>query len=261
MSSCSTCRHEKNLNERAPSPLLQCPACRVSSFDLRLRIQLNPRARISSTIVRSMKASVAITTLIASAIVIQDYDPSHPRSIDLASMNGERRDLSKEAGSLLSVCLYKLARLGQTVAQQNKALEKTTPRIDSLFDTLHISQLFEDPPPQLFLAACLSFAFAIAALQHLYKADIYLSRILVLGLMVGCALAFQTTSPLMELKSYLAWSVILAVLLSVVVHWAMRLWQDLRGLDARHEMEVWPLDKSGDHRCSKSDHILKASQR
>jgi len=212
----------------------------------------------------------AITT--GSAIIIQSYEPWHSRRLDVASMNGERGSLSKETGSILPICLDKLARLGQTVGKQNEILGNMAvralqthareqnctdtdakARLNSLLDTLHIPQLLEDPPPRLFLAACLSFAFAIASLQHLYKADIYLSRILGMGLIVGCALAFQTKSVMMGLKTYLVWSIILALLLSVVVHWAMKFWQEFPELDDG-------VEEDANCHNSRKDDVLKVSQ-
>lgn len=119
-------------------------------------------------------------------------------------------------------------------------------RIASILDTLHITRFLEEPPPQLFLAACLLFAFAIGALQHSRKADIYLNRILASGLILGSAAAFQTTNFLMELKSYLALSAILALLLSLLVHWAMRIWRGPHTLDNGTELEVQVHDESCD---------------
>ncbi|KAN0106419.1 hypothetical protein V8E51_009295 [Hyaloscypha variabilis] len=252
--------HEQTSSERAAGSSLQCPSCKCSSAKRRQRIILGPRARFLATIARSAGASMAFAITTGSAIIIQSYEPWHSRRLDVASMNGERGSLSKEAGSILPICLDKLARLGQTVGKQNEILGNMAARLNSLLDTLHIPQLLEDPPPRLFLAACLSFAFAIASLQHLYKADIYLSRILVMGLIVGCALAFQTKSLMMGLKTYLVWSIILALLLSVVVHWAMKFWQEFPELDDGVEEDANCHDKSCDGMRSRKDDVLKASQ-
>lgn len=203
--------------------------------------------------VRLIKNSVAFGTLIGSVIIIQDYDPSHRRALNLAVLDEERSNLDRETDSLLPVYLCKLAELAQT--GQNETVVKITvrgpqtirrhqnstdaaakARIASLLDTLHITRVLEDPPPQLFLAACLLFAFAVATLQHWHKADKYLNRILVLGMMIGCAAAFQTTNALMALKSYLAWSALLALLLSDLAHWAIGLGQDHQQLDDAPEM-------------------------
>src|SRR5258707_448398 len=74
-----------------------------------------------------------------------------------------------------------------------------------------------------------------------------LNRILVSGSMTGCTAAFQTTNVLMELNSYVPWSAILALLLSVIVHWPMRLWQDAQSLNEELEIGRIPTDLIG--RC------------
>jgi hypothetical protein len=231
---------------------------------------------------RWLKDSVAFGTLIGSAIFIEDYDPAHGQALVPVLLDGEGNELCWKTGSILRVCLCKLAKLAQAAAEQNRTLEKIIVRrvrtlgthknftdtaskaqIASLLKTLHITRLLEDPPPQLFLAACLFFAFAIVALQHSHKADIYLNRILVSGSMIGCAAAFQTTNVLMVLKSYLAWSAILALFLSVIVHWAMRLWQGPQSLNDELEIGCISTDLVGScyQRESQGDVGLKASQR
>lgn len=231
---------------------------------------------------RWLKDSVAFGTLIGSAIFIEDYDPAHGQALGPVLLDGEGNKLCGKTGSILRVCLCKLAKLAQAAAEQNRTLEKIIVRrvrtlgthqnftdtaskalIASLLKTLHITRLLEDPPPQLFLAACLFFAFAIVALQHLHKADIYLNRILVSGLVIGCAAAFQTTNILMVLKSYLAWSAILALFLSVIVHWAMRLWQGPQSLNDELEIGSISIDLVGSYyrRESQGGVGQKASQR
>jgi hypothetical protein len=93
----------------------------------------------------------------------------------------------------------------------------------------------------------------------LHKTDRYLNRILVSGLVVGCAAAFRTTNVLMEMKSYLAWSAILALLLGVLVHFALRLWQGPQKLDNDPEMEVRLRDKSCEQKGGQGDVNLKVS--
>jgi hypothetical protein len=95
----------------------------------------------------------------------------------------------------------------------------------------------------------------------LHKADRYLNRILVSGIAVGTAAAFQTTNVPMEWKSYLAWSALFALLLSVFVHWATRLWQGRRTLDDGSEMIVQLHDEYCDRRNSPVDVVQKGSPR
>jgi hypothetical protein len=90
-------------------------------------------------------------------------------------------------------------------------------------------------------------------LQHSHKEDIYLNKILLSGLMIGFAAAFQRTDFSMGLKSYLAWSAILALLLSVFVHWVMRFWQDSQASDDAPELGYQVLDKGCDRGICQGD--------
>ncbi|KAH8749311.1 hypothetical protein F5882DRAFT_525210 [Hyaloscypha sp. PMI_1271] len=240
MSSCAQCWKERKSCEQPAGPAPNCPSCRASSS--RTRVIFVPLS-----FARWSKDSVAFGTLIGSAIFIEDYDPAHGQALGPVLLDGEGNKLCGKTGSILRVCLCKLAKLAQAAAEQNRTLEKIIARIASLLKSLHITRLLEDPPPQLFLAACLFFAFAIVALQHLHKADIYLNRILVSGSVIGCAAAFQTTNVLMVLKSYLAWSAILALFLSVIVHWAMRLWQGPQSLNDELEIGRISIDLVGSY--------------
>jgi hypothetical protein len=93
-------------------------------------------------------------------------------------------------------------------------------------DSLQIPKLLSDPPPILFLASCLSFAFAIAALRHSHRADRYQDRIISAGIVLGLAAALQADDFLMESKSYMAWSTILALLFSALIHRVLSLCSD-----------------------------------
>jgi len=235
-------------------------------------------------IARPMAYSALFGTLLTCAIAIQNYDPSHGRGPDLDMPGQEGNSLRNDTVTILPAYILRLTKLCQGAAsntlEQNETLEKIMvratqlregiedftntikkTRISSILSTLHIPQLLDDPPPQLFLGACLFFALAIGALQHLHKADRYLNRILVSGMAVGTAAAFQTTNVPMELKSYLAWSALFALLLSVFVHWATRLWQGRRTLDDGSEMIVQLHDEYCDRRNSPVDVVQKGSPR
>jgi hypothetical protein len=274
MSSCPACWNERGSCHGGTSPTPQCSLCRTSPSRRLLRLWLSaPKARL-------IKDCVAVGTSIISAIAIHNYDPSHGRGPDLALSDKEGGSLGKETASMLPLYFSRVARLAQAAVGdmlgQNETLERIivmTPqpfakhgnftdtaaksRIASILDSLHIPQLLEDPPPHLFLAACLFLAFAIGALQHSHKADVYLNRILVSGLIVGSAAAFQTTNVRMELKSYLAWSAILALLLSVFVHWALRLWRASHTLDNGSEITAQLHDKSCDKKNGLGDIVKK----
>ncbi|PMD21991.1 hypothetical protein NA56DRAFT_645209 [Hyaloscypha hepaticicola] len=245
MSSCTLSWHEKNSRERESNSTPECPSCRASSS------LIDPG--FLALIGRLIKESAAFATLIASAILIDIYGPSHGRALTLSSLDEEGNDLSRDTEPALSVYCRKLAKLGRRVVEEYSVLAKIATRIASLADTLHLPQLLEDPSPQLFFAACLAFAFAVAALQHLHKKDLYMNRILVSGLILGCAAAYQSTNSVMELKSYLAWSAIIALLLNVLVHLALRLWQGPQRNNNGLETEVQLHDKSCERKEGQDD--------
>lgn len=272
MSSCTLSWHEKNSRERESNSTPECPSCRASSS------LIDPG--FLALIGRLIKESAAFATLIASAILIDIYGPSHGRALALSSLDEEGNDLSRDTEPALSVYCRKLAKLGRRVVEEYSVLAKIAvrkpqtvgrhenctdaaakTRIASLADTLHLPQLLEDPSPQLFLAACLAFAFAVAALQHLHKKDLYMNRILVSGLILGCAAAYQSTNSVMELKSYLAWSAIIALLLNVLVHLALRLWQGPQRNNNGLETEVQLHDKSCERKEGQDDRFYSQGLR
>jgi hypothetical protein len=208
------------------------------------------------------------------------YGPSHGRPLALSLLDEEGNDLGRNTDPIHPLYFCKLAKLGRRVAEQHSVMAKIVvrnpqtigrhenctdaaakTRIASLADTLHIPQLLEDPSPQLFLAACFAFAFAVAALQHLHKKDLYLNRILVSGLIAGCAAAFQSTNALMELKSYLAWSAILALMLNDLVHLALRLWQGPTITNNGLETRVQLHDKSCERKEGQDDQFYSQGLR
>jgi hypothetical protein len=272
MSSCTLSWHEKNSSERESNTTPECPSCRASSS------LIDPG--FLDLIVRLIKESAAFATLIASAILIHIYGPSHGRPLALSLLDEEGNDLGRNTDPIHPLYFCKLAKLGRRVAEQHSVMAKIVvrnpqtigrhenctdaaakTRIASLADTLHIPQLLEDPSPQLFLAACFAFAFAVAALQHLHKKDLYLNRILVSGLIAGCAAAFQSTNALMELKSYLAWSAILALMLNDLVHLALRLWQGPTITNNGLETRVQLHDKSCERKEGQDDQFYSQGLR
>lgn len=78
--------------------------------------------------------------------------------------------------------------------------------------------------------------------------------------MVGGAAAFETTNAWMEMKSYLAWSAILALLLSVIVHFAIRLWKGPPELDDAPKMEVRVCDKGCEQQGRQGDVFRDVSE-
>lgn len=104
----------------------------------------------------------------------------------------------------------------------------------SWLDRLHVSKLLDDPPPWLFFAACTFFALAISVFQYRHGPDRYNARFLMIGGMVGVVLAALGTGDFVtEVKGYLAWSIIMVLLCSSLLHRILKLWPDPDGEDGR----------------------------
>jgi hypothetical protein len=273
MSSGPLCWHEEEPYEEAEIPGPECPSCRALSSSRRLRLW------ISGTITLWKRDSIAFATLIGSAIFIEDYDPYQSEALDLGVLGEQGENMGVETAGILPTCVRKLAKLPWVAVKQSKTLEYITvrttqaiekhqdcadtaakSRIESILDKLHKTRLVEDPSPQLFLAACVFFAFAMAAVQHSHKADIYFNRILTMGMAVACLLAFQTSNVVMGLKRYLAWSIIFALLFSALFHWAVRTWKGPQTLENGPEMGIQLHDKSCDRKHGQEVVFQKSSR-
>ena len=98
--------------------------------------------------------------------------------------------------------------------------------ISRLLENLPFSRTFEDPPPPLFIAGGICLALAIFTLQNSHATDQYRHRIMGIGVVIGIAAASQSGDPFMSLKSYLAWSAIIASVMSILFHRIRNLWAD-----------------------------------
>jgi hypothetical protein len=81
-----------------------------------------------------------------------------------------------------------------------------------------IPRLLFDPPPLLFIAAGLGFVIAITAFRYSHRGDRYQDYIHIVGMTLGVVVASQTENFLMAVKGCLAWSTILALVVSVLLH-------------------------------------------
>jgi hypothetical protein len=70
-----------------------------------------------------MKIWIAYVTIIGSAIFIQGYDPYQSRGLDLALLDEEEKDPDMGRRYILSICIYRLARLASAASEQNKILK------------------------------------------------------------------------------------------------------------------------------------------
>ncbi|KAH6723948.1 hypothetical protein BKA61DRAFT_18701 [Leptodontidium sp. MPI-SDFR-AT-0119] len=150
--------------------------------------------------------------------------PGRPREgntsfLDKSSnlLSSRRSTIGKHIGGLLSGVHRRLA-LAIEHLEKTKIWETVTSRA---------SPLLANPPPLLVLAAIILFAFSLSHALHSQKAKKYRYRnyILGIGLLVGTVVGIWKTEErfLMEGKSYLAGSAVLALLVSWVVHGVFRI--------------------------------------
>lgn len=81
-----------------------------------------------------------------------------------------------------------------------------------------IPRMLFDPPPLLFIAAGIAFVVAITAFRYSHRTDRYQDYIHIVGMTLGVVVASQTENFLMAAKGCLAWSTILALVVSVLLH-------------------------------------------
>jgi hypothetical protein len=105
-----------------------------------------------------------------------------------------------------------LASRMQNYSLINSLQEKLYPRLEL------IPRLLLDPPPVLFIAAGISFVIAITAFRYSHRGDRYQDYIRIVGMTLGVVVASQMENFLMAAKGCLAWSTILALVVSVLLH-------------------------------------------
>jgi hypothetical protein len=81
-----------------------------------------------------------------------------------------------------------------------------------------IPRLLLDPPPILFIAAGIGFVIAITAFRYSHRGDRYQDYIHIVGMTLGVVVASQMENFLMAAKGCLAWSTILALVISALLH-------------------------------------------
>jgi hypothetical protein len=103
------------------------------------------------------------------------------------------------------------------IRMQNYSLIKSLQ--EQLYPRLElIPRLLLDPPPLLFIAAGIGFVIAITAFRYSHRGDRYQDYIHIVGMTLGVVAASQMEDFLMAAKGCLAWSTILALVISVLLH-------------------------------------------
>lgn len=185
-----------------------------------------------------------VLALLATAVcarIIQTYGPVPPhvapsidraRSLHLTDLSTKLYILYRWVGDNLEGLLRKVPR--------SEAFERTAVRLPKPLQRLimirsqarmsnSLTELLSNPPPPLFFAACLCFAWALSFVRQSHLADRYQDRILSGGVAVGVLVAaVQSDGFLMDVKGYLAWTVVLASVGSIVSHRLLGFWSDPR---------------------------------
>jgi hypothetical protein len=221
------------------------------------------RSYFLNIIIDLIRDIAALATGTGSALIIQRYDPLHnhlSKSLDRTSNEGISAEqhlqkifahlkwLWREAASTLNrpqeveklgTC-HRLTVLSYGLYSQHIHADKfLQSKISNFLPDIHVPEPLSDPSPLLFLAACIIFAFSIAAVRYSHRADRHQDRILILGVLSGIlAACFQNENFLMVLKGYLARFTILALLVSALAHRALRLWNGLQIVDEETNVAV-----------------------
>ncbi|KAH8599645.1 hypothetical protein B0O99DRAFT_682116 [Bisporella sp. PMI_857] len=159
------------------------------------------------------------------AIVVQSYTTLSREALKEEASGG----LAIKAIKRLSMSLSSWADESRNLPRleklkENHLLRMIQSRISSILENSNILQQLADPPPLLFIIACVSLACIAAHLRHLHRTDRYRDRILGGGVLISIAAASQSASPLMSLKAYLSWLVILSLGFSVLLHSVLTWW-------------------------------------
>lgn len=122
---------------------------------------------------------------------------------------------------------------------KHETLERAIAQVYSFFSRLGITQLLADPPPPLFFSACICLTWTISIFRRTNSAHRYQDRILLGGAAVGIFVAaVQSERFWIDVKGYLAWSVVLASFVSVVLQRILSFWAEARTKDSGVEKPV-----------------------
>jgi hypothetical protein len=80
----------------------------------------------------------------------------------------------------------------------------------------------EDPPPEAFILACIVYAYCLMSIREKLKQDRYQDRGIRAGVCCGVAATIYTRD-VRNLKGYVAWSAALALGISALCHWIVKI--------------------------------------
>jgi len=170
------------------------------------------------------KNALWITIGTSCALILWRYDPSHTQSLGplwtLETTSIWIEDRCPAPMDHLD-CLFwdPVWLVVQTCSQIKRLTVDVWSQMEQLYPRLEfIPRLLLDPPPLLFIAAGIGFVIAITAFRYSYRGDRYQDYIHIVGMTLGVVVASQTENFLMAAKGCLAWSTILALVVSVLLH-------------------------------------------
>ncbi|KAL2071288.1 hypothetical protein VTL71DRAFT_12523 [Oculimacula yallundae] len=88
-----------------------------------------------------------------------------------------------------------------------------------------LQHLLEDPPPTIFILACIIYTFLYMRLREKRRNDQYQDKFIISSMGLGIAAAAYTRE-WENLKGYVAWCAVAGLMLSATLHWVLRLGSD-----------------------------------
>ncbi|KAG4416903.1 hypothetical protein IFR04_009981 [Cadophora malorum] len=178
-------------------------------------------------------AVASVTALCSCAVVISNYALTHlesdvPAYSELMAEVTNLESSLNSLGSLIHASSEPLINSHTPASLSNAASQLkdtqtiySTERIAYYFKIL-TSYLTEDPPPTLFILACIIYTLLFIRLRERYRDDQHQDALILSVVGLGIA-ASMYTRDLRSLMGYVAWCAIAGWMLSTVVHWVKRL--------------------------------------
>jgi len=209
-----------------------------SLHDGRLRRQslTSSRKRVdgASKIQRPFKGIALYGLAAGNAILIGNYHPNSNQTCRILPGNEQQRR------NLFGLCKdHSSAFLRYLLNTVNKTQLSPADRTDrhgifsciasgiyTTFEILRIPQTLSDPPPQLFLIACIIFVFPMTALWRSQARNKYRAQILGVGIIIGLLVTVRAGNIINDGKEILAWSAIVALAVSSFLHIMTKSWKE-----------------------------------
>ncbi|KAF4619034.1 hypothetical protein G7Y89_g14813 [Cudoniella acicularis] len=160
-----------------------------------------------------LEPGATLVAIILFALLLDQYDPFHNLVMDQS--NAAEHGINDLRNQHLSEPLFLIS-----ASIKNMTLRYL------ILESVHVPQILSDPPPLLFLAACIGFSIVVTRYRQLHPRQ---DRMLGIGLVVGILIGSQRTN-VMESKHWLIWAFVFTLIINFLFHrvsWA-------RGADEKH---------------------------